>query len=101
MSKRPRIGDAMREVSGGTRAGPREEAAAERTAGTGAQPGGVGTKAITGHFAPEVRAQLKILAAEQGRTMEDMMAEALNMLFATYGKPEIAASGARAIRSGT
>ena len=49
-----------------------------------------GTLAITGHFPPEVRNQLKILAIEQKRTMEDMLAESLNMLFATYDKPEIA-----------
>ena len=49
-----------------------------------------GTLAITGHFPPEVRNQLKILAIEQNRTMEDMLAESLNMLFAMYDKPEIA-----------
>ena len=47
------------------------------------------TSAITGHYPPEVRHQLKVLAAEQGRTMEDMIAESLNMLFALYKKPEI------------
>lgn len=102
MSKRPSIADAMamREAGGGTRAAAREEAQPDPTAGAATQPGRAATKAITGHFAPEVRAQLKILAAEQGRTMEDMMAEGLNMLFAAYNKPEIAASGARASRAG-
>ena len=91
----------MREAGGSTRAATRDEAPPEQATGTSSQPRRVGTKAITGHFVPEVRAQLKILAAEQGRTMEDMMAEGLNMLFAAYNKPEIAASGARASRSGT
>ena len=54
------------------------------------KPSRVGTLAITGHFPPEVRNQLKILAIEQGRTMEDMLAESLNMLFAMYEKPELA-----------
>ena len=99
MSRRPSIADAMREVGGSTRATAREEVSPDRAAGTASPPGRAGTKAITGHFAPEVRAALKILAAEQDRTMEDMLAEALNMLFAAYGKPEIAASGARASRA--
>jgi hypothetical protein len=55
-----------------------------------AQPSRAGTKAITGHYPPAVRYQLKLLAAEQGRTMEDMLAEGLNLLFAAYNKPEIA-----------
>ena len=37
-----------------------------------------------------VRDQLKILAVEQGLTMQTLVAEGFNMLFAKYGKPEIA-----------
>ncbi|MBV9747934.1 MAG: hypothetical protein JO157_03875 [Acetobacteraceae bacterium] len=54
-----------------------------------------GTKAITGHFPPQVRYQLRLLAAEQDRRVEDMLAEALNRLFAAYNKPEIAPTTAR------
>jgi hypothetical protein len=70
-----------------------DTAPARRTA----QPSRAGTKAITGHYPPAVRYQLKLLAAEQGRTMEDMLAEGLNLLFAAYNKPEIAPT----IRAGT
>lgn len=49
-----------------------------------------GTKAITVHFPEDVRRQLKSLAAEEGRSMEDMVAEALNLLFARHRKPELA-----------
>jgi hypothetical protein len=49
-----------------------------------------GTKAITVHFPENVRRQLKSLAAEEGRSMEDMVAEALNLLFARHRKPELA-----------
>lgn len=49
-----------------------------------------GTKAITVHFPEDVRRQLKSMAAEEGRSMEDMVAEALNLLFARYRKPELA-----------
>jgi hypothetical protein len=48
------------------------------------------TKAITVHFPEDVRRQLKIMAAEQGRSMEDMVGEGLNLLFARYRKPELA-----------
>jgi hypothetical protein len=37
-----------------------------------------------------VRRQLKALAGEEGRAVEDMVAEALNLMFARYRKPEIA-----------
>ena len=49
-----------------------------------------GTKAITVHFPEDVRRQLKSLAAEEGRSMEDMTAEAFNLLFARHRRPEIA-----------
>jgi hypothetical protein len=37
-----------------------------------------------------VRNQLNILKVEAGKTIENLMAEAINDLFAKYGKPEIA-----------
>jgi hypothetical protein len=55
-----------------------------------AQPSRAGTKAITVHFPVEVRRQLKTLAAEEGRNIEDMVAEALNLLFVKYRKAELA-----------
>ncbi len=48
------------------------------------------TKAITLHFPENVRRQLKSMAAEQGRSMEDVAAEAFNLLFARHRKPELA-----------
>jgi hypothetical protein len=45
---------------------------------------------LTVHFPKEVRHQLKILAAEQDKHIETMVAEALNLLFAKYRKGEIA-----------
>ena len=76
------IADAMREAAGGARA---------RVAGN--TSGRAGTRAVTGHFPPEVRQQLRLLAAEQDRTMESLLAEGLNMLFSAYNKPEIAPTG--------
>jgi hypothetical protein len=45
---------------------------------------------VGGHFAPQVQTQLKIMAAEERTTAQALLAEALNMLFAKRGKPEIA-----------
>lgn len=49
-----------------------------------------GTSPITVHFPTEVRDQLKIMAVEQRTTMQQLIAEAFNDLFAKHGKPEIA-----------
>ena len=59
------------------------EQPAEKPAYT--QPGKVGTKPITG----QVRDELKKLAIERDTTLQSLMAEAFNDLFAKYGKPEI------------
>lgn len=48
------------------------------------------TAAITVHYPPEVRQQLKLLAVQQGAQMQDLIGEALNDLFMKYRLPEIA-----------
>ena len=54
------------------------------------QKGRGGTSPITVHFPKQVRDQIKILAIEKDTTLHSLVAEALNDLFAKYGKPEIA-----------
>lgn len=54
------------------------------------QPSRAGKKPIAGFFPPDVRKQLKLMTVEQDTTLQDLMAEAFNDLFAKYGKPEIA-----------
>ena len=49
------------------------------------QPSREGTVAITAHLAPEFRERLKILAARQRRTMNELIAEALEDLFRKHG----------------
>lgn len=95
MSKRPNL-SALADAAGSVRAAPRQPEvpppavqAAPRPLGS-KPPSRVSTVAVTGYYPQQVRVQLKILAAEQGRSMENMIAEALNDLFAKYGKPEIA-----------
>ena len=55
-----------------------------------AQPGRAGKVSVTGHFAPEVRRQLKRLAVETDTTVQALLGEALNDLFAKHGLAEIA-----------
>jgi hypothetical protein len=45
---------------------------------------------IGGHFAPAVQIELKIICAKERKTMQMILTEALNMLLAKYGQPEIA-----------
>ena len=54
------------------------------------RPGREGKANVTGYFPPAVKKQLRILAAEQETTIQDLLAEALNDFFAKNGKPEIA-----------
>jgi len=49
-----------------------------------------GKKAITGYYDPAVRQQLAVLAAEEDRSQNDLLAEALNMLFERHRKSPIA-----------
>jgi hypothetical protein len=45
---------------------------------------------IGGHFAPEVQTALKIIAAQERTTVQALLAEGINTVFAKRGKPEIA-----------
>ena len=73
------------------RAAPPEPAAPGKAAGDPHfRPGRAGKSNVTGYFPPAVKRQLRILAAEQGTTIQDLLGEALNDLFAKHGKPEIA-----------
>ncbi len=53
-------------------------------------PSRVGKKTIAGHFDPAAARQLKALAVDQDRTVQALLGEALNDLFAKHGKPPIA-----------
>jgi hypothetical protein len=60
---------------------------AERQAG---QPSRAGKTNVTGYFPPEVKASLRLVQARRGGTIQDILAEALNDIFAKYGVPESA-----------
>lgn len=48
------------------------------------------TKLVGAHFPEPVRRQVRMLAARQGRTQQDLIAEALNDLFAKHKMAQIA-----------
>lgn len=41
---------------------------------------------IGGHFAPEIKQQLRLIAVEEEKTSQALLEEALNLLFAKKGK---------------
>lgn len=54
------------------------------------RPSRNGKAFVGGYFPLEVRRLIKTLAAEQDKTVQQLVGEALNGLFAAYGKAEIA-----------
>ena len=55
-----------------------------------AAPKGDGRRGQTLRLKPAAWTQLKILAAEQGKTSHQLLIEAVNLLFDQYDKPTIA-----------
>lgn len=49
-----------------------------------------GKKRLEVWVSPEARKQLKLIAVEEDKSQDRVMADALNMLFAKHGKPPIA-----------
>jgi hypothetical protein len=45
---------------------------------------------MTFHQSPEAWRQLKLMAFEQGTSQQALLGEALNALFARYGRPPVA-----------
>jgi hypothetical protein len=94
MTKKPSLAAAMEEHDLRASAAtvippPIAELPARRSVPT-RQPGRGGKKSVMGYFSPECKKQLKLLLAEQGKTEQDILAEALNDLFTKYGKPTLA-----------
>lgn len=54
------------------------------------KPSRATTKLIGGHFAPGVSMQLRMIAAEEDTTIQNLLAEALDDLFTKKGKARIA-----------
>ena len=71
---------------------PQEAARPYRTAQTRTD-----TRQVSGHFKSDVAQTLRLIAVEQDRDIQEILAEALNMVFERYGKAARAevASGRR------
>ncbi|MCY4243246.1 MAG: hypothetical protein OXD36_16075 [Rhodobacter sp.] len=52
-------------------------------------PSRVGTRLVAGHFDPKVARQLRIIAAEEDTTVQALLEEALDLLFAKKGRAHI------------
>ena len=71
---------------------------AQRTAAQAKQPPSRnGKRQVAAYFPVPVQKQLKLLMVEHDTTVQNLLAEALNDLFAKYGKPEIAPTVERGI----
>lgn len=69
---------------------PREAPPVSRADNPHYRPSREGKATVSGYYPREVRKQLRTMAAEADTSIEDLLAEALNDLFAKYQKPEIA-----------
>jgi hypothetical protein len=67
-----------------------ELAADDQGRSVSAPPSRIGKRLIGGHFDRAVSRQLRELAAREDTTIQALLAQAMNMLFAVRGLPEIA-----------
>jgi ribonuclease PH len=84
MAKKPDLTEALRQASG--RPAVSGPAAAPKPA-PAMRPDRQGTKTIAGHFDPSAARQLKQLALDRDATVQELIREALNDLFAKHGLP--------------
>lgn len=98
MPKRTSLSAALQEAGGKPKPEKKQDAiAAEPSADTvfvpvktALPPSRQGKKAITGHFDPAVSKQLKQIGLEKDKSIQDLLAEAVNDLFTKYGRSPIA-----------
>ena len=45
---------------------------------------------VSAYFPPEVKSSLRLVQAQRGGTVQDLLAEALNLLFAKHNVPQAA-----------
>lgn len=91
MAKKASLADAVRKVSRGElKPATRIESAQTVGLEEGRQQNRVGKRNVAGWFDETVHRQLKILAIEEGKTSQQLLTEALNLLFEKYKKNPIA-----------
>lgn len=72
------------------------EVAAQPSVARAVPPSRIGRVLIGGHFAPEVETALKIVAAEERTSVQSLIAEGINAVFARRHKAQIASLSTQA-----
>lgn len=68
---------------------PKRPAAPSLAPAAARRPSREGKRLIGGHFPPNVAKQLKVLAAEEGTSVQALLEEALDLLFVKKGKGRV------------
>lgn len=92
MAHQPKLAE-LAKAAGSTRRKPElvsEEAIPQESPSPAKQKSRQSSVPITVQQPEAVRTQLKLIALEQGDTLENIVAQAFNDCFAKYSKPEIA-----------
>lgn len=94
MPKKSTLSAALATAAG--RPQPTSEAVAQPMRGktVAVPPAKPATVLIAAHYAPEVRRVLKLLEADTGKNLRELLGEAINDLAAKHGKPEPYNAGA-------
>ena len=82
--------DPTPEGGGGTAEAVAEAPAAPTTASQSVRPSRRNTKHIGGYFDPAVSKQLRAIAVEEDTSVQELLAESIDMLFHARRKPTIA-----------
>ena len=90
MAKRPPLQDLVKDLTRESGKASAPEVSEPKGKKPYAPPSRQGKVAFAVHVLPAVKAQVKVIAAEQGRTVESIWAEGMNHVFQKYGKKPIA-----------
>jgi hypothetical protein len=91
MNKRANLAAALQTAKRGGEAVAAVKAATAPVTPIGSRtPSRIGKKTVAAHFDPAVSKQLKHIGLESDRSTQDLLREAINDLFAKYGKARIA-----------
>ena len=89
-SHKTSLSDALRDVARPRPARQSETGAQNAPIPRDKPPARRGRKVVSGHFDPAVSRQLRLLAIERDTSLQELLGEAINDLFAKYQKSPIA-----------
>ena len=85
-----KFAQALRKPDRVDRAGSSADSPTGKPTGKHARPSRAGVKHVGGYFEPEVSRQLRQIALDEDSSVQELLAEALDMLFHSRHKPTIA-----------